>query len=83
MKIPVDYDIDATGYISGIHVLNSADPLSLNALTAARASVAALNASGWAVQSKHPLYPNNTRMQVIMGEAVRLNDAPLRQTLGV
>lgn len=39
--------------------------------------------TGWDVITKHPAYPGQTRLAALIGEIVRLNDAPARAILGV
>lgn len=39
--------------------------------------------TGWEQITKHPSYPGQTRLQALIGEIVRLNDAPSRAILGV
>lgn len=39
--------------------------------------------TGWDVITKHPTYPGQTRLQALIGEIIRLNDAPSRAILGV
>lgn len=39
--------------------------------------------TGWDVITKHPSYPGQTRLAALVGEIIRLNDAPARAILGV
>lgn len=44
---------------------------------------ASVNGTGHEVIAVHPLYNGKTRLQVLLAEVVRLNDAAARAVLGV
>lgn len=98
MRIVFDYDNPPGSLMEGRHYIETtpgaypqvvaaaiqAAPLDvIQLIKAFHAGTIPIAGSGWEVITKHPAYPGQTRLAALIGEIVRLNDAPSRAILGV
>lgn len=98
MHIIFDYDNPPGSPIEGRHFIETAPGAQPQVLIAALGAlpvdviqfIKALHlgtvpiaGTGWDQITKHPTYPGQTRLQALVAEIVRLNDAPSRAILGV
>lgn len=98
MRIEFDFDFGPDGQILGRHFVETspggqpqsshptlgAIPVDVIHLIAAfHTGTIPIAGTGWDVITKHPTYPGQTRLAALIGEIIRLNDAPSRAILGV
>lgn len=98
MRIIFDYDNPPGSPIEGRHYIETTPGAQFQVTNAALGAIAVdviqlikgmhlgtvpIAGTGWDVVTKHPSYPGQTRLAALIGEIIRLNDAPSRAILGV
>lgn len=98
MHIVFDYDNPPGSPLEGRHFIDTtpgvypqvvvaaiqAAPLDvIQYVKALHAGTIPIAGTGWDAITKHPTYPGQTRLQALVAEIIRLNDAPARAILGV
>lgn len=98
MRHVIDYDLDAQGNPVVPHVIdltpgslpdlvdNGVLGLTvsrLNMIVQLHTGVRPIAGTGWDVMTRHPGYLGKTRLEALIGEVKRLNDAVSRAALGV
>lgn len=98
MRIEFDYELHHDGAVLGTHYIDTTpgvyskvthpalgkDPVDIMALinTLYKGTIP-IAGTGWEEVTKHPGYPNQTRLDALIGEIIRLDDKPSRAILGV
>ena len=98
MEIIFDYDHPPGSPVEGRHLIETTPGLYpqfvvpvlgavavdvIQLIRALHTGLIPLAGTGWDVISKHPAYQGMTRLEVLVAEIIRLNDAPARGVLGV
>lgn len=98
MQIIFDYDHPPGSPVEGRHFIETtpglypqflhpalgATPVDvIHYINGLHTGVIPIAGTGWDAITKHPTYPGQTRLAALLGEIVRLNDAPSRAILGV
>lgn len=98
MNIIFDYDFDSAGRQAASHLIETTpgkylkvqvpalghDPVDvIQFINALHKGTIPIAGTGWEEVTKHPDYPNQTRLDALIGEIVRLDDRPSRAILGV